>query len=483
MKSTDPMIAIDRRDFPLAVVFVLTLLPLLIHAVGGTGSRFFTDDYCIWMEAHDADALALTWSWYQSSGGRLAQYLSMALLFKAGVNIAPMLPAGLLLLWGLGSAWLGIEAARTLRLRAFPGLVSGILFEASVVAAAPNRVQAVYWMTGILTYAVPIMIATFAAALMLRAARRSRVTVSQGMLIAMLTLAAGLFNEPFALMQIGLIGTGMIITLLAAPSRGSLWQILGIAAFAALAALIILVIAPGNSVRQTSFEAERMLIPALLESFVYALTFSLAAVVFNPFGAVAAFFVGMAIPGLLKHVRSPSNRAASSLTPARARQGLIIGFALWIGCCTAFMLPGFYATSSPPPARSFIMPLWAYLPACALLGALVRFSLRFSEHGAGGLDRLMRYTAAAAIIVHGLWASIEGLPAAVHALAYGREWDARAEEVTTANRSTVFLWAQLPHDLAVYAGLNAIDADPNHWVNRCAAVYFDVAAITTAESP
>lgn len=476
MKFIDPLFV---RKFLLAALVAVTLLPLAIHAVGGTGARYFTDDYCIWMQAHDAEPLALIWDWYNSSGGRLAQYLSMALLFKPGIEVVSILPAALLLLWGLGLVWLGVEIARALHLPTRHALIGGLFVLAAIITAAPNRVQALYWMTGILTYPAPALMATFAAALMIQTAR-SRVTALRGAGIFALTFAAGLFNEPFAFMQTALIGGSLLIVLLTAHRQRGWWRALIIAAAAAGVALLVLVIAPGNGVRQASFSHGQSLLMALLGSLVYALVFSLAAVVFNPFGTIAALLTGMAVPGLLKRLASSSARTLVVLTPQQARWGLIVIATLWIGACAAFMLPGFYATGGPPPARSFIMPLWLYFPGLLILGVLIRFAARFSEPSASTIDRLMGYTVAAVITIHGVWASVQIGSIAAYTLEFGREWDRRAEELAALSSTAEVLWMPLPHDLATYGGLETLGTDPDSWINRCAAEFFDVAAIRSS---
>lgn len=462
---------------PFILLIIVCMIPISVHMIGGTGSRYFTDDYCIWAEASDADPIALTAEWYNTSGGRLAQYLSMAMLFKADVYVAPLIPALLLTLWISGVAWLCTEVAAALHIPLRLGIVSGLFITSADIAAAPNLVQAIYWVTGILTYPLPAVIGNFIIALIVRAVRHNTLNAGVGVAIFLLSLTSGLFNEPFALMQCALIGAGILVTGLAARSRRTLWLALGVAAVATAVAIAILVLAPGNSIRQVSFGAQQSLFTALVQSVQYSVTFTFAGVVFNPLGVVAMFFIGSIIPGLIE--RFSPDLAYRLFQTARHRSlwAFLIGAVLWIGVCAAFMLPGFYATGSPPPARGFIMPLWAYLPWCIAMGVLVRLNLSLPKTVLGRLDTWNMRIAVIVIILHGFWATSQSIPVASYVLQSGREWDARAAEIAAADTSDSILWVPLRYDLAAYAGLVSIAPDHNHWVNLCAAEYFNVAAI------
>ncbi len=467
-----------RRLIASTLLVVISLLPFLVHMMGGTGSRYFTDDYCIHLEAASANPLALTADWYETSGGRVAQYLSLAVLFKGGVGVARVTPALLLTVWIIGLGWLGRESALVLKLPALLGIAGALFIGSTMLAGAPNMVQAVYWLTGILTYFAPCVFGTFAAALIVRAGRRNTISLVSGCLIFFLCLAGGLFNEPFVLMQGALLAGGFLVTWLYLPRRALNWA-LGTAAAATALALIIIVIAPGNSVRQDSFVAAPSFTVAMVQSVQYALAFGFLALYTNPIGVLAVVFIGFSFPTLVQRYSASTVFEETRYGRRHYLAALALCLLILLAVSAAFMLPGVYATQSPPPARGFIMLLWAYLPLAIALGALLRLSLANSSQWDPRIDRWNIGVAVAAIVIHMLWASVSGMSTAVYALHYGSEWDARTAELAAASETDDITLPALQHDLALYTGLRPIGTDPAYWVNVCAAEYFGVGSLRT----
>jgi len=365
-------------------------------------------------------------------------------------------------------------------------MLVGILATALIVAATPDDIQSFYWLTGSLTYTVPCIVGTFAAALIVRLARR--LALNQGIhplhLVGLfaLCLTAGLFNEPYTLVQGALVGCGLLFTLLYAREQRGWWLTLITAALASLTALIILVIAPGNSVRQTFFVAAPSPLTALVQSVQYALIFTASAINFNPPGVIMAILVGIAIPGVVQHKSiQRGDTHASQWTRRKYLMLMVLYITAWLLVCTAFMFPGLYATQMPPPGRSFAIIMWVYMPWWVGLGALLRLSLWGNARLNAGVERWNMRLVRLAVVVHAVWAVNEAILPVTYSLSYGAEWDARAATLTTATATDDIIVVPLPHELATIRGLDTIGADSSFWVNICAARYYGVRALRTSD--
>ena len=226
----------------------------------------------------------------------------------------------------------------------------------------------------------------------------------------------------------------------------------------------------------TGTPASPSIIAALLGSVQYALLYAFALA-----GRIAplAMLTLFVVPSLIALAR-PADAGGDDVQLGRAQP---IHLLAWIGAgfvaLIAFMVPGLYATSAPPPARSFIIAF---------------FSLAVTLMGAGWLfGRIMRarrgkpISARTAGIGTLIFVGLMVIASAGNELRYtstfalhAAEWDARAGQLhaaATASESAVQV-AAFTVDIAAGMGLDTLNDNPLNWVNQCAAVYYGVESVT-----
>ncbi|MBK8023987.1 MAG: hypothetical protein IPK19_21780 [Chloroflexi bacterium] len=141
----------------------------------------------------------------------------------------------------------------------------------------------------------------------------------------------------------------------------------------------------------------------------------------------------------------------------------------------AFMMPGFHATSAPPPARSFLVILLFMAGWYAVLGAAVGVWLRPRVR-----PRWRRFAPAAALIL----ALIGVAPVLVQNLrllplyqTYAAEWDAGAETLRAAAPGSDVVVPAFTVDVPANLGLESLTPDAGMPLNRCVAAFYGVGSV------
>jgi hypothetical protein len=455
----------------IAIAGLLLLIGIGIYTFNGIYSRYMADDYCIVHEIRGRDLVSMTAEWYQSASGRVAQFVALIIALNLGVSFAAVSPALLLLVWIAALTWSLLPLMRHFapdRSRLAALTASAALIVAAL-AGSPQIPQTLYWITGAYTYTAPLILASLLPGIVLRA--RAPLLPSAAMLL--LTLISGTFSEPNATWLLAALLSALVGAVLVRAPRAQLVT-LGAGAMGAALAILILLASPGNALRSTAFTPSDSVIATGLGSIQYALLYALAlAPRLAPLALLALFI----IPSLIA--------LSMPRLPALPTERLGWALLLWIGAglfmLTAFMAPGVHATLTPPPARAFIVPAFGWSVTLAGAGWLFGCILR-ARHGQRPI-----LTRAAAPLAVGLIALLVVLTVAREAALtpvyaqYAAEWDGRDRALQAAEGTAII--PPYTRDLAVSTGLDTLTDDPESWLNRCAADYYDLTAIRVEPRP
>jgi hypothetical protein len=239
----------------LTITLVGTALPLLSFALIGWFSRYAADDYCTAAQVAVAGFAQAQSNLYVNWSGRFTSTLFNTLLEVPGISVVPLLAVAALLAWVGTASWTFRQLAGVFgwRLSILSSTVLAVLLVYATLRTTADLPQDVYWQTGLVTYLLPLILATLFLGWLARyglthSAKPVGWPLALGVCFGLAVLAGG-SSETFAAAQVAALGLASALALLArSRARGMLLAgLLG-----AVLALVVVALAPGNEVRQAS---------------------------------------------------------------------------------------------------------------------------------------------------------------------------------------------------------------------------------------
>ena len=420
------------------------LAALLAHACVGLFSRYWYDDFITAAILRDKGFFGAQRYWYLNWSGCFSYNIATSLAELAGPWVVPFLPLAALVAWVAATAW----AIRQV-LRLLPGasqhprsvsLVSALLLVFATANTTPDVVQSFYWQTGILKYLIILILFTVYAGFVAASVRRGdeRIDWWRVALCALLVLLSGGFSEISALVQLCGLALLLVASLtLARKSFGRGSRALILAGFCgALAALLIVVAAPGNKIRQATVAPSAGWLVSVESSCRYALYFFEQ----HTRRSRGTTLLSLALPAWLILMGNYARYrqvgfAADEPLYARRRvlklfvAGTAIGFGLIVLC----FVPGFYAISEPLPARALLLP--KFLLVClfvywgALAGLVLLKASALVRTGALAAGAVALVTLLALSPVTAAWRTFALVP---RARTYAAQWDETERQIRAA---------------------------------------------------
>ena len=479
----------------------LLAVPLLAHAYAGTGSRYVGDDYCAAFIFRVHGLLGGQRWFYMGWGAVPTTLAGMALTDPGGVRIAAVLPAIAILAWVIAAAW----TVRTLsavvgrewdRLTA---LLVGELLVYATIEDAPNVIQSLYLRVPMLEYTGPLVAATIYAGVIASLYQRRSGGIAAMTMSAVITFVAGSFGPIYVAVQTVALGVCAALTLLAPrtdePRVARRLFLAGLAG--SLAALVFIVVAPGNAARQVAFphppgvvtlvawsvlDAVFMFARPLLPVFRPAIEWAAPQVLGAqpPWLAMAlgmsaspfTLLMAIGIPAMLTYRSSDGDPLyARSLLVTCAWFGLPV---LAFGLVEACMAPAVYGMSTPPPPRALIVPVFVMVSCAIAWGCVLGVRLRVTPSPAARM-------AGALLIAIAVWHPLASTRAIVRRSAEFHAWADRWDDTDRQLRAVVASGRRSAVVPAVgsIGGAGSISATPD-WVNSCAAQYYGLEEINGA---
>lgn len=381
-------------------------------------ARWIADDYCFAVSAVRDGFWRSQAIVYNNASGRFTVAFLYAVLTHLGPGAARWLPIGAVASW-LASAWF---VARRFAFTPLEQIAAAVGFVAAVINAAPDVYQPLIWSGGLFTYGVPVIGATFIAAILPRSA----------VLAAVVAFITGGCSEVAAAAQIVFASAFAYI---APRNRRAFIAV----AIASAIALLIVGIAPGNFQRRTLFH------PLSVSDAVVA-----------SIEKTPAMYAQILVEGSTMFVPLMVFLCGCRLRPALG--GLKPGATLIVAAVvvvTATLFGALVGTGRLPWGRVQFVPV-AYVTIAIAFVALAM--------------RIERYTLIATVvmIIFGLIGLIGMTPLRMQAIRDAQQFARAADRIGS---ETV---VEAPQS---FEYLDYVSRDPNHWTNRCMAAYYGLPSI------
>lgn len=361
----------------LSVGTFTTFLALALYGYLGTFSRYGSDDYCLSAFFLQDDFLTVFIQRYFTSSSRYTNILFIGLVDKlfGWYNVA-ILPALMLTLFVLGVYLFLQEIVEALELR-WSRLMTFLLSLLVVyfsVTQAPDLYETLYWRAGMTSHFAPAVFIPFFGAFLLKQIRKAtRVLPSFVVQVAcfIIPFVIGGLSEPPTALMITVFGLGIVAAWRWADPRvrRSILIILSWSLLGAMTALIVMAIAPANSIRMQTSP------PSLLELIGRIIEYPVHFIVDTFRTLPTPTLISIVMPVVLFYVKyaHPSEPLSKE-----ARNRLIILLLLTIVLAYLFIAAAFapsaYGQSYPVPRARFagrVVMTSALMMEGALLGALV----------------------------------------------------------------------------------------------------------------
>jgi hypothetical protein len=316
---------------------------LAVYALCGMFTRYVADDYCMAASLRHYSWVAAQSHWYETWSGRFSA-TALSTLAAFGGPMADRALPGLMIASLLLVSWLVMRHIAGLdRLAA---LALGAVTTYAVIRTAPDVTESVFWLTGASTYMPPMILTPLIAVAVVR--RGQSRSLGWLTLIGLLAFLSAGFSETGTALQV--TGLGLLVGLAFLPGVKTRLRDLRTALMTAfvstLVATAVVILAPGNAVRQASYPPHPSVVTAAVESLILAAQFTVSLVAHNV--DVVALVAGTAAV-LGWEYGSKTGRPVPGFGWGH------VGWTAWAAILTVMcMLPAYWAESSPPPDRTEI---------------------------------------------------------------------------------------------------------------------------------
>ncbi len=469
-------------DWGVAAVLIVTVAQ---YAYVGRFARYLADDYANKISVSVRGYWAQQVAEYLQHGGRFSSGAATDAVALLSEFFVQVLPGLLLLVWVVAIMAAVRSLIPSISRLASVTVAFGVVF--ITLHITPNPFLSLYWMTGSLTYVLPLVLGT---ALVAMIASRRALDWTTILAVGVLAFVAGGFNETYAGVQLIAIGSALLGSLVAVwhVSRRSRTLLIS-GCLGTLGALVVIVLSPGNVLRFR--ETTALLLtprPSLAQlpsvTFDYAMQFLKSAFVAN-WGSLLTVGALLALIG---------GRTATSIRVSRNHGLLLVFFVAAVAmiAVVASFAPTAYVESLIQPSYGQITP--AFIGVCAVavagwsLGRYLRaFLVNRIEEGRIIQKWRPRIVGIATVVTSCLVAAIPAKSSitiwnergALHAYAATKDAQAAlAQLARQAGKPTVAV-PPIPANLGLFSHLNnyELSPDPSWWINRDEARYYGVGSI------
>lgn len=370
----------EEQPFKLVLLLGLStaLIALALYAYLGVFSRYGSDDYCLSAFFLQDDLFNAMIRRYMGASSRYTNILFIGLVDNlfGWYNVA-ILPALMLSLFIWGMYLFIKEIAEMTRLgwsRVMILFLAVLLVYFSIMQA-PDLYETLYWRAGMTSHLAPVVLIPFFGTFVLRQIRRTRVHAPT------LWVQAACFVIPFVIGGFSEPPTAVMITVLVLAigavwwwrserdHRRSILMILLWSLLGALTALILMALAPANSIRMQT--APPPPLELLLRVIKYPAEFIVDTWRVLPTPTVISVFV----PALLFYVKY-SHPSQDLSRESRSRLSMLMIALLFLAylLIAASFAPSAYGQSFPAPRARFsgrVLMTTALMAEGALVGTLI----------------------------------------------------------------------------------------------------------------
>jgi hypothetical protein len=473
------------------------VLALAAYGYIGFFSRYMADDYTYWINVHVRGLLGGQIHLYMGWTGRFSFILAVNLCSLLGSHFVRFLPALLLATWLAALAWAINSSgfADTPK----PSYVKSLLLAGLVVLAtlviAPNVVQSLFWQSGSLTYVAPLIFLSFYAGIISSGLRalRERATRPSALSLcgsALLLLIAGGFSESYVVLQTA----GLLLALVAcwryAPDKlkPALRSLLVAGLIGSLLALIVVVLAPGNSIRRAYFPPPPGLFQLIKLSSIYSFRFITGSI----FNHRLVLSVSVLVPFLLTLRDAPGSRTQTDEERHAHAEALVLLPVAIFSLIVCSIVPSFYGMSVMLPDRSQV--LLSFTLVCGAVawghsaGKFCRIALPVAGPDGSSVVPLCLSLMLILLSAFPIASCVSTFGLRGRAIDYAADWDRQDEEIRAAkNGGARELTVEQIGDFQSRLGIGDSDlhlrTQPNFWINKVVAKYYGIDSVAARQDP
>lgn len=455
--------------------FTLTIpsvIPILMHAYLGSFTRLIADDYCSIYNARTLGVFGTALFWYRTWAGVFARSLINQLLLWIGPYQMWIIVPGALLIW-LAVTTLAIYLLLKNEFqpdeRGWTALSLSTIFLFIVLLLSPSPNQSLYWWGGLSAYAISLILGTVFLIIVLLLTQRTwdkRSIIAWSILSFLLAFGLGGISESFTPILIVCITTAIGWGWL--TKQFSLRQVgfwfLGSAFIGATLALMFMISAPGNAIRQTFYPPS----PGIAEIFQIAtrgyFEFVTSLIVVFP---ISAGILGAAFASMIIGFRASNNQPPRAWT---------IPAALLFGMFLAYMCfpPTAYGMSIAPPRRVLIVSVFFLTAGLISSGYLAGkwMSARVAENRKRVFATGM-LVAAVFLLGFSSWTTSRSLYESRNTfIEFARFWDdvdLQIRQAKANGEESITIPA-----MSSWTGLDRPNENPKFWATRCYSDFYGI---------
>ncbi len=441
---------------------------LALQAYLGSFSRLLADDFCSIYFARRLGMLRYIWYWYLNWGGRysaIAVDSVIRYLGSAGVRFVPVF---VLAIWVTVTA-VALAAILKKELGKVPGTLlctaAAMTLVFAVLVVSPKVQQVLYWWNGMRTYVPALIVISFHAGFLYWASGRldTRRKLVLGSLVSFaFAFFSGGFNETFTPIQFLLFAELLGLGILTRKLRFSdtLFYLLLAALLATTFSLLIMVMSPGLSIRQSYFTASPNLVTTLKIS-IEGYWLELGRLFSSVESVSTLLLVILASVWIGRTARDEKRPSGWSILLPVAN-----GFLLSM----ASLVPSAQVTSEMPAPRTFIVPTFILVIGLAYAG--LQAGKWWSKNTQSILALIQPMLVVCLLISAGLNARSLYANRDVY-FNFARDWDiANAQILRAIDRGDADVTIQV--SASNWAQVEVPTQNQKYWVNACYRLYYDI---------
>lgn len=479
---------VDRDRTFLFLMLILVMVGLFALIFPSFYIRWYADDFSVAAQLKTTTFPQYFFDKYNGWTGRYSSILFQGAYNLLGYKASVFIPSLITVLWLCAISW-GIEPIIKNSFPNYKNLaavsIAGFIL-LCLYSITPTLFQSVFWNNAAISVCVPLVCLTINFGILARL-QTGRIHGRIWMLpIVFLTLIAGGFAEMFIASQVTLYGLLVVLFLIRKNRRdNNLVPFLVAALVAAIIALSIVAIAPGNQVRQAQIGQ-----PAALSELPLLLLKHASSVFYDMVEKAGWWTLALMTVSFLfgiAFLEKPANQLIEYGKENMAswfKQVLLIGLFLLVlilGC----VAPSTYIQQQEPEARSVFIAIFYIILGITLIMNILGLAAKRSPliHRLITNDQWKLIAKLSIVLIIGLgvgFAVKNAIKTVPTYQAYAQLWDQRHQEILEARDSGQKAIITYQLDDRRW-GVSDLREDPDYWVNQCMATYYEVDSITAKE--
>jgi hypothetical protein len=478
---------ITKRNLVLlsaGITSLALLAAIFLHGYFGFFSRFLADDYCLGWGIKSVGFFHSLTGRYAGWDGRYAFTFIAYGLELLGDKVVTYVPLVSICLWLIATFYLikQIGKKRFSKQNFILTIFLSTIFVFVGLYTMPSVGQDVYWFTGNTTYFFPIIFGMFTiGAAMNLSMEAQRFTKIQRLffsaLLFLLAFITSGFSEVATALSVTFFGMilGIEIIKKVINKETNPSFLFWCAAFTgAFIGLLVMVLAPGNTLRQQLYPPHPSLVTLVSQSMVISWNFFAAWVVQHYKIIIAttltvfSFGVCVPLPSIFNFTKKTKN------IPLYFLLFIVIFLLFYI---LSFM-PTYWALSTSTPERVAVIPstilsaLIVSLPF--LLGVEIQQKIPFKLNNSLLISAVLPFVCVCFIVFAPYHQALNYFHKNYQtAVAFAHKWDSINSSILAAKSEGQKIITTEINGSNVM-GIEHLQSDPKYWMNQCAAGYYQV---------